>query len=285
MSEPRPRVLRPLGDFTYDRYSTLLDAAIAGRYTFLTVREYLRRETPPDRFVVMRHDVDRKPENALDLARIEADRDFSSSYYFRTVDATFKPRIIEAVEALGHEVGYHYEDVDRADGDLERATERFTSDLARFREHVDVDTVSMHGNPLTPYDNRDLWEATSFEEHRLEGEVYLSIDFTEVVYFSDTNRTWYDEKTIVNDWPVGASEKPVQITATDDLIGILEGGRLDRLYLLVHPDRWVGSYPELVNQRLRDAAINGGKWLLWNVRRFRRDGHQPRDDGEVSGDV
>ncbi|MFB6075021.1 MAG: hypothetical protein ABEJ89_08420 [Haloarculaceae archaeon] len=264
-----------LGDFTYDAYRDLIDAALAADYEFLTVREYLAREDLPERFVVMRHDVDRKPDNALDMALIESAAGVSTSYYFRSIDKTFDPGLLRAIEAEGHEVGYHYEDLDRADGDSAAAHESFAETLDRFREAVTVDTVAMHGNPLTPHDNRDMWADRSFDEYDLLGEVYLSVDFTDVTYFSDTNRTWYDERTVVNDWPVGESDKPVQVASTGDLIDLIEARRFDRLYLLAHPNRWADSYPELLAELAKDAAINLGKWGLWNVRRLR--GETPRE--------
>jgi len=58
-------------DFTYRTYAKMLDAAVDAGYEFLTVREYLARRRCP-RFLILRHDVDRKPANALDFARIEA---------------------------------------------------------------------------------------------------------------------------------------------------------------------------------------------------------------------
>jgi hypothetical protein len=253
-------------DFTYDIYERLLDAVVANDYRTLTVREYVDRETLPERFLVVRHDIDRKPENALDLARLEAEAGVSASYYFRAIDKTFKPELMREVSELGHEVRYHYEDVDAVEGDTEAARESFAENLRAFRDHVDVDTVSMHGNPLTPYDNRDLWEDAAFGEYDLAGEVYLSVDFTEVVYFSDTNRTWYDETTVVDDWPVGPSAKPEQVESTEDLIDLVESRRHSRLYLLVHPNRWADSYPEWVGEVAKDAATNVGKYGLWLVR-------------------
>ena len=256
-------------DFTYSSYERLLDAALASGYQFLTVREYVSAEDLPDRFLLMRHDVDRKPENALDMARIEAEAGVPSTYYFRAIEKTYDPALISSVEDLGHEVGYHYEDVDTADGDVYVARESFRENLARFRSFVDVDTVAMHGNPLTSHDNRDLWEHERLEEHDLLGEVYLSVDFTDVVYFSDSNRTWYDEKTIVDDWPVGPSEKPTQVTSTPELIELVESGALPRLYVLVHPNRWADSTVEWVQEFAKDAVINTGKWGLYQVRSLR----------------
>jgi hypothetical protein len=256
-------------DFTFQLYDGLLESIRTNGYEVLTVRDYVSRSDLPERYLILRHDIDRKPENALRMARMEADHGIASTYYFRIIEKTFVPDLITEIESLGHEVGYHYEDVDMADGDLTAATESFVTNLARFREFVTVDTVSMHGNPLTPYDNRDIWQATDLETHGLRGEVYHSVDFSDVVYFSDTNRTWYDEKTIVNDWPVGPSTKDIQINTTTDLIELVESQSLPRLYLLVHSNRWANSRTEWLTEVTKDTAINGVKWGLWVVRSAR----------------
>lgn len=262
-------------DFTYETYERLITAAHEQGYEFLTMREYLSRDDLPERFLIMRHDVDRKPANALDLAEIEADVGVSTSYYFRAIDKTFRPDILTSVADLGHEVGYHYEDVDTSDGDMRAAQRSFVDNLARFREYVGSETVAMHGNPLTEHDNRELWETAAFEDHGILGEVYLSVDFTDLVYFSDTNRTWYDERTIVNDWPVGPARKPEQIESTRDLIELVEAEQIPRLYLLTHPNRWAETTAEWVGEYAKDTVINAGKFGLWTLRSIRDDGQQP----------
>lgn len=255
-------------DFTYNTYEYLIRAGIENDYQFLKVEEYLSRENLPQKFIIMRHDVDRKPENALDLARLEADLGITSSYYFRAKQKTFKPNIIKKISEFGHEIGYHYEDIDDANGDIDRAVKCFASNLNNFRKYVDVKTISMHGNPLTSYDNRDLWEELNFEDYNLLGEVYLSIDFTEVVYFSDTNRTWIDKKTIVNDYPVGPSVKPEEVESTFDLIDLIEAQRLPHIYLLAHPNRWAETYFGWLREVIKDSIINLGKYGLWIYRLF-----------------
>lgn len=266
-------------DFAYDVYERLIEAALENDHRVLTVRDYVSSDALPERFLILRHDVDRKPENALDMARIEAEAGVSATYYFRAIDKTYEPELITAVEELGHEVGYHYEDLDRADGDLGEACDSFAAHLEQFREFVDIDTVSMHGNPLTPHDNRDLWEETNLDDHDLLGEVYLSVDFSDVVYFSDSNRTWYDEKTIVNDWPVGPSTKPVQVRSTPDLIELIESRRIPRFYLLAHPNRWAGSKGEWVREFSKDVLTNIGKWGLYHVRSLRGTDQTPNSNG------
>ncbi|WP_233752286.1 MULTISPECIES: hypothetical protein [Halostella] len=247
-------------DFTYDAYERLLKAGLSNGYDFLTVREYLDRAELPDRFLVLRHDVDRKPENALDLARIESALGVPSTYYFRTIDKTYRPDLIRAVESLGHEVGYHYEDMDRADGDRDAAHESFARNLAKVREVADVDTVCMHGNPLTAHDNRDMWDGErGFEAYDLLGEAYLSMDFTDVTYFSDTGRTWRDGSLKVKDHPVGESEKHVQVETTRELAELLYAREVSRACVLVHPNRWAGSAGELISEWTKDQAINAVK--------------------------
>jgi hypothetical protein len=245
-------------DFTFEAYAELLDVLDRFGYEPLTVRSYLRRADVglPERFVVVRHDVDRKVENALRMARLETAHGVATTYYFR-MPATFEPALVRRVAALGHEVGYHYEDLDETDGDVTAARRRFAENLRRFRSVSDVDTVCMHGNPLTPHDNRDMWTGPDdFAAHDLLGEAYLSMDFEDVTYFSDTGRTWRDGPLKVKDHTLGEGDKTVAAEATGDLVDLFASGAVDRACLLVHPDRWADTYPELLVNQLRDGAVN-----------------------------
>jgi len=269
-----PDLLDMRSDFTYQAYADLLDAAADGGYEFLTVREYLRRESLPERFLVLRHDVDRKPWNALQMARVEAVRDVPATYYVRAIDKTFKPDLLVELEALGHEVGYHYEDLVAADGDLAAAHDAFERNLRRFRRAVDVDTVCMHGNPLSPHDNRDMWAdgAPTHADYDLLGEAYLSMDFEDVTYFSDTGRTWRDGALKVKDHTMGEGDKTRQVDSTWDLVALLRAGELDRACLLAHPNRWAGSVAELTAERAKDVAVNAVKYGLHYAPVDLRDG-------------
>jgi hypothetical protein len=242
------------GEFTTDAYADLLAAIEDAGLESLTVREYLSRESLPERFVVLRHDVDRRPGTADRMARLEAERGVRSTYYYRT--STFDA---ERVERLGHEVGYHYEDYVRASGDVEGAHCLFANNLRVFRRACSVDTVCMHGNPLSPHDNRDMWTddgAPGFEKYGLLGEAYLSMDFADVTYFSDTGRTWRDGDLKIKDHTMGDGEKTVTADTTTELAARFRDGDLDRACVLAHPDRWADSLPELVAVHSLDRAVN-----------------------------
>lgn len=250
-------------DFTFEKYEELITASLEAGYDHLTVREYLTLEELPERFMMYRHDVDRKPENALAMAQLEASLGISSTYYFRTVSGTFDPVIIREIESLGHEIGYHYEDLDRASGDVDRAHDSFSTELDRLREVATVDTVCMHGNPLTRHDNREMWtDGRRFEEYGLLGEAYLSMDFADVTYFSDTGRTWQDGALKIKDHTMGDGEKHVQATTTDSLIDLISTEDVPRLCLLAHPNRWAEGTLEYVLELTKDTGTNVGKRLI-----------------------
>lgn len=250
-------------DFTFDIYEQLLCAGHDAGYEHITVQEYVRRDSLPERFIIHRHDVDRKPGNARRMAEVEAKHDVRSTYYFRTIDKTLRPEIITEIEERGHEVGYHYEDMDRANGDRAEALHLFQEHLSELRQYATIETICMHGNPLTAYDNRAMWEENAtFEEYDIYGEAYLSMDFEEVTYFSDTGRTWQDGALKIKDHTMGEGSKEVQVRGTDELISLVEDAHLEKLCLLSHPNRWADSFPEYVIELSKDTAINTVKRAL-----------------------
>ncbi|GAB7095380.1 hypothetical protein JCM30237_25330 [Halolamina litorea] len=245
--------------FTMGAYADLLESIKDGGHEFITVREYLASDDLPQRFVVLRHDVDRRPGRAVRMAELEADHGVRSTYYYRT--STFEPDRTRRLARLGHEVGYHYEDYVATDGDLRAAHRRFAMNLQRLRRgHSEpVQTICMHGNPLSPHDNRTMWthpKAPDFETYSLLGEAYLSMDFVDVAYFSDTGRTWSDGPLKVKDHTMGEGEKEVNPATTDGLAALFREGEIERACLLAHPERWVDSLPELIAARSTDGAVN-----------------------------
>jgi len=202
----------------------------------------------------VRHDVDRKPENALKMAKLEDDLGVTSTYYFRMQKGVFKPEIIKEIADMGHEVGYHYEVLDKAKGNFEEAIKIFEDELNEFRKIYNVKTICMHGNPLTPWVNKDLWSRYDFKEFGIIGEPYISIDYGEVIYLSDTGRTWsgvYSVKGKIKTENLG-------IKNTDDLIKLIRDGQAQQMCILTHPNRWSDNYidwiTELLWQNIKNVA-------------------------------
>ncbi len=102
-------------DFTLSKFRRLC-SAVAQHYPTLTLAEYFQGEKLPLRFAMMRHDIDRKPMRVLNTARVERELGIRATYYFRMNGTVFRPGIMREIEGMGHEVGYHYEVLGKANG-------------------------------------------------------------------------------------------------------------------------------------------------------------------------
>ncbi|MFN3554355.1 MAG: hypothetical protein ACK4VN_00155 [Bacteroidales bacterium] len=188
--------------------------------------------------IILRHDVDLLPQNSLAFARIQHEMGIRGSYYFRAVPESWDESIIKEIHRLGHEVGYHYEDLDlvgregrpktedgrpkRGDGRWETeegnpairqsnnlshyndpllvaAIASFTNNLEKLRQLVPVKTICMHGSPRSKYDNRDLWKKYDYRDFGILGEPYFDVDFDDVFYLTDTGRRWDGWKVSIRD--------------------------------------------------------------------------------------
>jgi len=244
-------------DFTLNKYKELCEV-ISQNYTPITVEEYLG-ERPEGHIVILRHDVDRRPETALRMAEVEKEFGIRSTYYFRMRNGVFVPDIIRKIADLGHEIGYHYETLDKAKGDFAKAIEIFQRELEDFRRIYDVKTICMHGNPLTPWVNRDIWSEYDFTEFGIIGEPYISIDYSKVYYFTDTGRKWNSSFSVKD--AVG-SQNSVKVKSTDELIVLLENKKFERLCILTHPNRWSDSFTEWIAEFVWQNTKNIVKILI-----------------------
>lgn len=250
-------------DFSLEVYKDLLSAISNAGYKVLTLKQYLMQKEQDDAFVLLRHDVDRCPENALKMSEAESSLDICSTYYFRLTKNTFKPEIIKTIENAGHEIGYHYEVMDKAKGDLEQAGHVFKSELARLRSLADISTVCMHGNPLSPWDNRAFWQSYSLTQFDLLGEAYLSINDLDLYYTTDTGRGWNRGKYNLKDvFPGSAVSYLPTCSSTPQLINIVNTKKYKKIYLQVHPNRWSWRRLQWNLQLLEDIAANFIKMLI-----------------------
>jgi hypothetical protein len=187
--------------------------------------------------VILRHDIDRSPENALKIAYLERELMISSSYYFRTVKQSYDEEVIKRIAEMGHEVGYHYEDLTVAAGDVDRAIRSFEMNLTELRKLCPVETVCMHGSPLSRWDNLMLWKKYDYRDFGIIGEPYLDVDFSQVMYLTDTGRCWNGTDVSVRDKV--ESKHECTMRTTFDVIEQLNHNVLpDHLMITVHPQRW-----------------------------------------------
>src|SRR5262249_50320230 len=139
--------------------------------------------------ILLRHDVDRRPQNALAMALLEHRKGIASTYYFRTQPCAFAPDIIRDIHSLGHEIGYHYEDWSLARYDKEKAIDSFQRNLDRLRAIAPVRSIVMHGSPLFRQSNMTIWEHYDYQTDGVIDAI-RSIDYTDFAYFTDAGRTF-----------------------------------------------------------------------------------------------
>lgn len=247
-------------DFTLSKYRMLCQSLKELHYPFLTVKDYVELKKGgliPERFVIIRHDVDRWPYNAIRMAEEEQKVGVRSTYYFR-YPATFNPDSMQYLSTLGHEIGYHYEVVSKNNGDLEKSIDQFRRELSQFRSFIQIYTICMHGDPLSPYDNRILWDTYHFEEFGIIGEAYISL--SELQYFTDTGRTWAGTRAI---YDTLSTRMPMpSLTCTKDLISWIQSTSPPHLYLTVHPERWAPDHMRYMASWGMDLLVNIAKVVL-----------------------
>ena len=248
-------------NFTLNTYHHLCSTLAKNYYTNLTVNEYLTTPTRPQKTAVLRHDVDRQPSTALRMARLEQQLGMKGTYYFRFIQGVFDEGFIREIIQLGHEVGYHYETLSKCRGNMDEAIALFEIELAAFRKVCPVYTASMHGRPLSPWDNREIWKYATPQQFNLSGECYLSINYETMQYFSDTGRTWHPGKYNIRD-RVQKSETNVLLSSTDELIRYLQNNKDESVCILTHPNRWSQGPFELIVSAGQDFAINQIKRIL-----------------------
>lgn len=258
-----------MADFTHKAYSDYLHALKISTGKFLRFDEYFQLQQKPEKFCLIRHDVDRLPLRALKMARLENELGIVSTYYIRKKPYTFKPDIIREIASLGHEIGYHYENLSDTNGNFDAALEDFRNNLREFRKITEVKTCAMHGQPLKPYDNRDLWRNEKNMkilqgELGILGEVYLNIDYSDIAYINDTGRNWTSGQSNRRDKVNSRVE--ADFLSGESLLKYLQGKPHNKICFQIHPERWVSGAPAWLAQFLFDEATNYAK-ILFSVLR------------------
>lgn len=271
-------------DFTQSTYYSLLLALQTKYNNFISFQSLMsstdshKSETDNSLIhfsIVLRHDVDRIPDNSLRLAELEHSLGIKGTYYFRVVPESYDLNIMNKIAELGHEIGYHYEDVDlvwqrakrtgqRIGNDelIDMAYESFCKNLELFRKNFDVKTICMHGSPRSKYDNKIIWSRKDSFERKYDyrdlgiiGEPYYDVDFNEFAYFTDTGRKWNGNGVSVRDKV--DSKYNFNFKTTEQIIenvDILP----KKVMFTIHPERWHNeSLPwikELVWQNVKNVV-------------------------------
>lgn len=222
--------------FTHAAFEEFCTAIAA--WPVYPVERWLSTEpSPQPPCVILRFDVDYREAHALELATIAARHGIHGSFYFRHQADGFDFPVIERIHALGHEIGYHFETLDTAQGDVDRAAVLFLDHLADLRAAgFTVRTVAAHGSrPTAPTyrANLDLLvrRPELIAQAGLLGETTLSIDFARMTYVSDANWRW---RRYEHYQPGITQSVPTTLRAMVTTLPRMDSG----LYITFHPQQW-----------------------------------------------
>lgn len=242
-------------DFTLDKYESLLIELLQQGYAVQTFEDFIRK--PRKKVVVLRHDVDRRAVNAVWMGEIEEKHGVQGTYYFRIVPESNQKEVITRIVDMGHELGYHYEDLGLLKGDFENAYKSYLENLNYFRSYYPVTTICMHGSPENRIDNRSIWKKYNYKKNGIIAEPYFDVDYDEVFYITDTGRAWNKKSVIIRD-KVDTSYD-IRIRSIDHMIELLRRGELPaKLIISTHPHRWFNPgflwFNELIFQNIKNVV-------------------------------
>lgn len=244
-------------DFTQTAYGKMLRALSSDGFQFYPVARWVSETDPVG--IVLRHDVDRKPKNSLAIAHLEAEIGIQSTYYFRITSNSFDKEIIRSISQMGHEIGYHFEALSFVGGNVDKARSHFAESLAKLREVAEIKTVAMHGSPLSKFDNRDYFRLTgdTLDSYGLNADAFETVDYRGVHYFTDTGRTWIDNRFNLRDRPPNVINSSV--STTEELTAFLLKVRPRKSAIVMHPERWTDDRIAWFSQLAKDQLINLAK--------------------------
>lgn len=254
--------------FWYKEYESIIEVLQELNKPVGGVADFLKVRHPTG--IILRHDVDRCPLHASEFARLEQQLGVRSTYYFRANGSgEFPAAAIATIAKLGHEVGYHYEDLSFCKGNRDAAIARFSRNLETLRKLAPCVTVSMHGAPLSKHDNQDLLRGEDLQHAMLVGDAVTSIEPFAPYYLTDTGGRWLADAANLRDrvgqaWPAHAL--PVSLSAFRQFLAESE----HPLYVSTHPERWTKSLPRYMSVKTRDMIVNSIKLIIRLTRRVAR---------------
>ena len=239
--------------FTFEAYDRLGAALAHGPNMPLPLGVYFKTR-PAAGFVLLRYDVDDRPDHALTMARHLHAHGLAGTFYWHAAPpALFRVDLMQAVAALGHEIGYHFATLSRCRGDLDAAADLFRQEVAQFRAAgLAITTAAAHGAP--GYDNKALLPARPalLVECGLVGEAYAGIDFSRVRYISDAGWTWrrFPLRADAQAYRLAHGAGGLPAVSLEEIIEEVRapGGRL---YLNTHPELWFETSLAAGAHRLR----------------------------------
>ena len=152
-----------------------------------------------DAFIVARHDIEFSIGRAYNMALVEAENDFYTSYFVQITNNAYNPfskknlDLLKAIIAMGHKIGLHYHT--NGEDDISIVCEQIKDQaeiLSRFTG-TNIDRFSFH-RPSPALLQSDMRVEGLFNTYSRLFFTYTnnldSLKDTDVHYLSDSNHQW-----------------------------------------------------------------------------------------------
>ena len=224
---------------------------------FDTISAFQLKSNKVSNIIVIKHDVEDKPNNALRLAKIENKYGINATYYFQGDLVVDNKKIIQEIKELGHEIGYHYDVMDSNEGEYSDAIIEFSDYLNIFNDiGIVIMSVCPHGNPLKIRSNwssnKDFFRSKEVQE-KYSNIFDLSCHLPKITKFSYISDAGYSWK-LIDDFEENDRLKTNDIQIKDIFETISNSNK--PLIISTHPHRWKKS---LISNFLRKIIFTLSK--------------------------
>ena len=232
--------------FIYKQWEALCKKLNQEGINSVTASSLLSVDSELESFLVLKHDIENNPKKALKLAKIENKYNHKGSYYIQ--GNLLKKRnisILKQIKALGHEVSYHHDVMDKNKGDLKFAKVEFINYKNVFEKNgFNIITVCQHGNPLIKRNgytsNRDFFRNSQIR-NEFNNIFDIMVNFREAInsnyiYVSDTGYGWKIIFDPENNDKLDSSMNDILLSDFDSLINCLNNN--NKIILSTHSHRW-----------------------------------------------
>lgn len=225
-----------------------------------------------DSFLVLKHDIENTVPKAYKLAEIEHRYGHRGTYYAHAylLDDPQHVELLRKMQAMGHEISYHYDVMDSNHGNLDGAIKEFEANRQRFEGlGFPIITVCQHGNPVVERvgytSNRDFFRSSRVQA--LYPQIAdIMVDYkkkyqTDYSYFSDAGRKFKLIFDPINNDIVNSDDKNVPYEDLNALLAALP----QKAIISTHPHRWTESAASYMIKEKAFKIIKGAAKLAMKV--------------------
>lgn len=232
--------------FTFSKWQDFCKKLADSGIKSIPAREVFAKEP----FLVLKHDVETDVYKARKIAEIEKNYGHKGSYYVQAYLLNDEKNIslLKEMQAMGHEISYHYDVLDASKGDIEIAEKHFEADKNKFEKlGFALTTVCQHGNPIIErtgyHSNRDFFRNSDIQRKYADiSDIMVNFKQSKSVeydYYSDAGRKFKKIYDPINNDISPSENLDVTYKNLDSLYK--EILKSNSSIVSIHPHRWTKS--------------------------------------------